>query len=72
MYGQWDYDSLVSLTLCMLGNFLIILSCADFYHFFFQKILSGTLKIRVSHGLNPDQVGHSICPDLCLNCVQTV
>ena len=40
----------------------------NFFKKKFWKAITGT--IRVSHGLDPDQDGHYVGPDLGLNCWQ--
>ena len=51
------------------GSFLmLLLSSADFFHFFFNKCFRNT--IGVSNGLNLDQDQHSVSPDLGPNCFQ--
>ena len=48
---------------------MFVLSSADFFpKFFFQKSFRTT--IRVSNGLDPDQDGHDVRPDLGSNCLQ--
>ena len=47
---------------------MLLLSSADFFqNELFQKILSGSNTVRVSSGLDPDQDGCSVCPDLGSN-----
>ena len=53
-------------TVCMLGVFSYF--CSFFLNDLFLEILSGTLS--VSNGLDPDQDGHSVGPDLGPNCLQ--
>ena len=48
-----------------------LLLFADFFSkLAFQKILSGTLPIRMSNSLEPDQDRHFVGPNLDLNCLQ--
>ena len=57
-----------SLTLCLLGNIACFFLSAEF----FQKTTfsKNSLRniIRVSNSLDPDQAGHSVGPDLDVNC----
>ena len=57
-------------TLCMLGNFNVFLSSADFFSkiIFFSKI-SFRNSIRVSNSLDPDQARRHVGPDLDPNCL---
>ena len=50
---------------------LIFFFLFSFFFFSFKKILiTGIITIRVSNSLNPDQVQHSVRPDLDPNCLQ--
>ena len=57
---------ILSLTLCMLGNFSCV--CCRLLLFFSLKL---TLKnLSGSNGLDPDQDRNSVGPDLGTNCFQ--
>ena len=53
--------------------YMLLLSSADF--FFFKYLFSENYfrnTIRLSNGLDPDQDGHSVGPDLGPNCLKKV
>ena len=49
---------------------MIFVVCYFFQNLLFWKILSGMHTIIVSNSLDPDQVWHSVGPDLGTNCFQ--
>ena len=66
------FTSSTYLTLCIMGNF----SCfrcrlLTFSKFTFSKKTFRNI-IRVSNGLDPDQEGHSVSPDLGPSCLQSL
>ena len=63
--------TLVELTLCILGNFMPLLSSVEFFqNKLFQKYFQESNTIRVSNSLDPNQYLHSVGLDLGQNCLQ--
>ena len=55
--------------LCMLGKFLCFLSSADFFQNYFVKKKSLRNTIKVSNGLDPDQDGRNVGPNMGSKCL---
>ena len=59
-------------TLCMIDGYFFLFYCCllNFKKKYLLKKKSFRNTIKVSNGLDPDQAGHSVGPDLCPNCLQ--